>query len=153
MPPDGTFPGHAHRGLFLRIIVFFMPHVPPSSRPYCPGRAFCGRKARPCDPPRPPAQHARTPRLKNIVTMAIRNMPAHWDVPGLSRAVPRSGWACTVILQRAFLRIIVFSSYLFSKDYLFSKEICLFVFLVISLHAQKYKGQKARSSAGRFRPL
>ena len=152
MPPDGTFPGHAHRGLFLRIIVFFMPHVPPSSRPYCPGRAFPRRKARPCAPP-PAAGATRSDSTPEKHCGDGNNMPAHWDVPGLSRAVPRSGWACTVILQRAFLRIIVFSSYLFSKDYLFSKEICLFVFLVISLHAQKYKGQKARSSAGRFRPL
>ena len=62
----------------------------------------------PCARPRPRAQHARIPRLKNIVAMAIRSMPAHWDVPGLSRAASRSGRACPVILQGAFLRIIIF---------------------------------------------
>ena len=35
------------------------------------------------------------------------SMPAHWDVPGLSRAASRSRRACPVILQGAFLRIIV----------------------------------------------
>ena len=71
MPPDGTFPGHAHKGLFLRIIVFFMPLDPPSSRPYGLWRAFPRRKARRCAPERIPGgaavpfavgRHARAPR-------------------------------------------------------------------------------------------
>ena len=106
---DGTFPGHAHKGLFLRIIVFFysplrsvLPSVrsgaclPPAERtPVRPGahsgrggRAFCGRKARPCAPP-PAAGRGDLHRVPEEVGMPVTSRMFSFWLPSAAREPKR----------------------------------------------------------------